>query len=320
LQKELAFIWHRNATVFGGFGRWPHAGPTTVGLPCNPTAIGGPLSEEMAAGPAPACGRRRYTVGSMRQARTSRAEVVVLKGIDYGETDKILTLYTLHGGKVRAVAKGVRRVTSKMGGHLDLLAHATVLLVHGRNLEIVTQGRGLHSFPHLREDLGRMAKAFYAVELVDRFTEDQQPNPDLFRVLVRTLERIDEAAEPDKALLLFTLQLLALSGYRPQFHQCVLCNTAIQPGNNYVAAALGGVLCPSCGPTQAIARPISTPALKLLRNFQTRGESMLDVPVGQQIIDEVDSALSAYVQFLLERRPKSAAFLDTVRRMDGAPA
>src|SRR2546421_9740831 len=79
----------------------------------------------------------------MRPAKTSRAEAVVLKAIDYGEADKILTLYTPSLGKVRAIAKGVRRVTSRMGGHLDLFAHATVLLVHGRNMEIVTEGRGL---------------------------------------------------------------------------------------------------------------------------------------------------------------------------------
>lgn len=252
----------------------------------------------------------------MRPAKTTRAEVVVLKAMNYGETDKILTLYTLGAGKVRAIAKGVRRSTSRMGGHLDLFAHATVLLVHGRNMEIVTQGQGLHGYPHLRDDLDRLAKACYAAELTDRFTEDANPNPELFRALVRVLERIDGGDAPERSLHLYELQLLALSGYRPQLQRCVLCDATIAPGANAFDPSLGGVLCPACGPAQRTARPISTPALKLLRNVQLRGEAMLDVPVGADVVDEVEYTLASYIQYLLERRPKSAAFLDTLRRLD----
>lgn len=263
---------------------------------------------------------RRYNEG-MRQAKTSRAEVVVLKAIDYGETDKILTLFTAGLGKVRAIAKGVRRSTSRMGGHLDLFAHATVLLVHGRNMEIVTQGQALHTFGHLRDDLARLAKACYAAELTDRFTEDHNPNPELFRALVRVLERIDGGEAPERSLHLFELQLLALSGYRPQLHRCVTCDATIEPGANSFDPGLGGVLCPACGPAQRTAHAISTPALKLLRNIQTRGEAMLDVPVGQDVVDEVEGTLALYIQYLLERRPKSAAFLETLRRgTEASPA
>lgn len=251
----------------------------------------------------------------MRSPKTTRAEVVVLKAMDYGETDKILTLYTPGMGKARAIAKGVRRTTSRMGGHLDLFAHATVLLVHGRNMELVTQGQSLHTFAHLREDLGRLARACYVAELVDRFTEDHSPNPELFRLLVRVLERIDGDETPELALRLFELQLLALSGYRPQLHRCVVCDAVIEPGANAFEPALGGVLCPTCAPAQGTARPISTPALKLLRNMQTRGEGMLAVAVPQAARDEAEGVLALYIQYLLERRPNSTEFLATVRRL-----
>ena len=75
----------------------------------------------------------------MSQPRVYRTEAVVLKGVDFGETDKVLTLYTLHQGKLRVVAKGVRRPGSRLGGHLDILTHSQLLLAHGRNLDIVTQ-------------------------------------------------------------------------------------------------------------------------------------------------------------------------------------
>src|SRR5579875_257206 len=135
----------------------------------------------------------------MRPAKTTRVEAAAPKGFDYGEKDRILTLYTSDLGKVRAIAKGVRRVTSRMVGHLDVLAHASVLLVHGRNMDIVTQGQTRHAFPHLRDDLAALAKACYVAELVDRFTEDGQPNRELFRVLVRALDHIN-AGDSDLAV------------------------------------------------------------------------------------------------------------------------
>lgn len=254
----------------------------------------------------------------MRPTKTSRSEAVVLKAMDYGETDKILTLYTPGLGKVRAIAKGVRRTTSHMGGHLDLFAHATVLLVHGRNMEIVTQGQGLHAFAGLRDDLDRLARACYAAELTDRFTEDGAPNPELFRALVRALDRIDTHDAPERALYLFELQLLALSGYRPQLHRCVTCDATIEPGANAFDPALGGVLCPQCAPRAASARPVSTAALKLLRNLQTRGEAMLAIAVDPTVMAEVEGLLGLYVHYLLERQPSSAAFVDTLRRVGSA--
>ena len=254
----------------------------------------------------------------MRTVKTSRVEAVVLKAIDYGETDKILTLFTPNLGKVRAVAKGVRRATSHMGGHLDLFAHSTVLLVHGRNMEIATQAQGRHVFAGLRGDLVRLAQACYAVELTDRLTADHNPSPELFRALVTALHRIEAGDAADTSLLLYQLQLLALAGYRPQFHRCVTCDTVIQPGANLFDAPLGGVLCATCGRSQPLALPITSDALKVLRNLQTRSEVMLAVTVPASVLQEVESTLARYTSYLLERRPRSAAFLDTLRRVDSA--
>jgi len=187
-------------------------------------------------------------------------------------------------------------------------------------MEIVTQGQARHTFPHLREDLAALTKACYVAELVDRFTEDGQANSALFRVLVRALEYINagDGARADAALRLFELQLLTLSGYRPQLRACVSCDTPIEPGANAFDPALGGVLCPACAPAHSSARPISTTALKLLRNLQTRGEAFLAMAVPQTALDEAESALGLYIQYLLERRPNAATFLDMLRRVESA--
>lgn len=236
--------------------------------------------------------------------------------MDYGERDKIVTLYTPDLGKIHAIAKGVRRSTSRMGGHVDLFAHASILLIHGRTLHTITQGQARQTFPHLREDLTALGQACLIAELVDRFVEDHNPHQDLFRALVRALEHINAEDTPGWTLILFQLQLLALVGYRPQLHRCVNCNTSIEPGENRFDVELGGVLCPQCGPVHRSARPIQDGALKALRNAQTRGESIFRVTLLPTARDEAAAVLALYVHYLLERRPNSATFLDLLGRLE----
>ncbi len=116
----------------------------------------------------------------MRHPRATRADAIVLRRLDYGEADRLITLYTIQQGKVRAIAKGVRRITSRMAGHLDLLTYSSVLLVKGRNLDLITQGQTIEGFSGLRGDVWRTTYACYLAELVDRFTEDGVPHAALF--------------------------------------------------------------------------------------------------------------------------------------------
>src|SRR5712692_10224619 len=109
----------------------------------------------------------------MRQQHSYSTEAIVLKRTDLGEADRILTLFTPAKGKIRAVAKGTRRPTSKLAGHLDLLTRSQLQVALGRNLDIVTQAEGRENFRYLRTELWHMTCGFYLAELVDRFIEDQ---------------------------------------------------------------------------------------------------------------------------------------------------
>src|SRR5579875_2374665 len=122
--------------------------------------------------------------------RLIRTEGVVLRRHDLGEVDRIVTLYTAHHGKLRAVAKGIRRPTSKLGGHLELFTHSQILLARGRNLDVITQVDTLDPFIGLRENLWRASQAYCAAELIDRLTEDHAENQPLFRLLISTFERV----------------------------------------------------------------------------------------------------------------------------------
>ena len=123
-----------------------------------------------------------------------KTEAVVLDRRDFGEADRLLTLFTPGMGKVRAIAKGARRTTSRLSGHIELFTHTYLFLATGRNLDIVTQSQLIHSHERLREDLWRAAMGFHIVELVNHFSEERLENPALWQALLAVLGRLDQGS------------------------------------------------------------------------------------------------------------------------------
>jgi DNA repair protein RecO (recombination protein O) len=162
---------------------------------------------------------------------TTRTEAVVLRHSDWGEADRILWLYTRQKGKIRAIAKGVRKIRSRKAGHLEPFTRAILLLAHGRDLPIVTQAETMEAYIPLRENLIRLGYAAYVVETLDRFTYEEDENPPLYRLLTDTLSRLNAgSAGPGRAVLDAFARSL---GYRPQLFNCVNCETEINPSTNF---------------------------------------------------------------------------------------
>ena len=131
--------------------------------------------------------------------RIYRTEAVIIRRSDFGEADRLLTLITPMG-KRRVVAKGARKTTSRLAGHIELFTHAGLLLAVGRNLDIVTQSTILHGFDTLRGDLRRIGAAYYTAELIDRLIEEEDENRPAFELLVATLTALDTTNNVDLAL------------------------------------------------------------------------------------------------------------------------
>lgn len=249
----------------------------------------------------------------MANSHLYRTEAIVLKRHDFGEADRIITLYTPHLGKLRAIAKGVRRPKSRLGGHVELFIHSNMLIAKGRNLDIVTQSENIHSFKHLREDLQRTSFACYVGEFVDQFTADHQENYPTYQLLLKTLETISEGRDPELAARFFEVQVLGYLGYRPQLQTCVRCNALVGPNSNFFSAVNGGVLCPECGPRDVRARSLTSNAFKMLRLLQSGDYAMasrvrLDTPLRR----ELQGITRGYIEFILEGQLKSASFLDNL--------
>lgn len=248
----------------------------------------------------------------MSRQRLYRTPAVILKRMDLGEADRIVTLFSRDEGKVRAVAKGVRRTTSRSAGHLEPFTLSDVLLAVGRELDIVSQADTLDAFREIREDLDLTTHAFYLTELVDLLTEDRSENRPVYEILVDGLCHL--RAEPDARLVLITfhLRLLEALGYRPELRECVTCRIVIEPDRNHFSALLGGVVCPTCGASEPTARAIGTSALKLLRFVQaTAGQRSVNVP--PHICREAEALLRDYAEHIVERRLRTPALMARIQ-------
>src|SRR6476619_8250453 len=141
-----------------------------------------------------------------------KSEAVVMKRIDLGEADKIVTIFTPHFGKLRVVAKGVRKVTSRLAGHVELFTRGQMLLAKGRNLDIVTQSETVDAYRPLHEDLSRIAHASYAAELLDKLTPDALENYPAYKLTVETFQHLCHDEDSDRVLRWFEVQLLGNLG------------------------------------------------------------------------------------------------------------
>jgi DNA repair protein RecO (recombination protein O) len=250
----------------------------------------------------------------MRSPRVYSTEAIVLRRIDYGEADRILTLFTPQKGKTHAIAKGVRRTTSRLAGHLEPFTRTQLLLATGRDLDIVTQAEARERLDHLRDDLWHASAAWYIAELVDRFLQDADPHPRLYRLFSQTLRRLDQgAARPAEsrgwlALRYYELHLLGELGYRPALHQCAGCDTPLTPIENGYSAELGGALCPQC--SRYAQRRITLDALKVMRLLQvSEWDAVPRLRIGPDLRGEIEAVLQSTLRFHLDRDLKSWSFL-----------
>jgi len=219
----------------------------------------------------------------------------VLRTLRLGEADRIVTVLLGGAGKVRAVAKGVRRTQSKLGGRVEPLVELSGLFWRGRELDVVSQVEAVDVHRRLREDLGRLAQALAMAEVVDALLPERQPVPELAAMLLGALRRLER--DPWELVApAFFLKVLVLEGSGPVVEACAACG-ASEPLVAFDLAR-GGVLCARCRSGQAI----SPEALGLLRAILggRLGAALGAVPTAATW--EVASLARASIEGVLERR------------------
>jgi DNA repair protein RecO (recombination protein O) len=206
--------------------------------------------------------------------RTYRTEAVVLRSFRLGEADRVLHLYTLDRGRVGAVAKGIRRTRSRVGGRLEPLSHVELQLHQGRGeLQTITTVDLIRSHRESREDSHRLGVALGGAEAMLRLFTEQEANPRAFAALLRFLELAGELEHPSRPTrpaleplgLAFQLKLLWLSGYQPHLDSCAECG-GVSPLVAYLPRA-GGAVCGACANG---AMPLSPEGLRAIEALLRR--------------------------------------------------
>jgi DNA repair protein RecO (recombination protein O) len=254
------------------------------------------------------------------RARLISTDAIALKRMDYGEADRIITIMTPDRGKIRVLARGVRRSTSRMAGHLELFSDAHLMLARGRELDTVTQASTVEPFRHLREDMTCVSYAYHIGELVDSLLQDHDPHAEVFRLLLEALAALDSAVEaPDLIARHFELHLLDLVGFRPELGECLGCSAEIRPEPNGYSVARGGVFCPACTVQEPSAVPIDVDTLKLLRYLQrTRRAQHVTVRSVGGAARDAERILRRHLEHVLERRLRAAEFVRIVAETTAA--
>lgn len=261
----------------------------------------------------------------MPAPRVYKTEAIVLRQRPLGDADRIVSLYTPLAGRIEAVAKGVRRPKSRIGGHVEPLAHCSLMLARGRSLDVVTQAQTIEGFGTLRDDLGLLAAGLYLAEMVDRFTEvgpGHDPDGRAYALLLWALRALDRGDDAALVCRFFEMRLLDALGYRPQLSECIACDRPLAQRDQYFAPHSGGALCHDCTAAEAgPVRPLSLRALKVLRLLQSKPyPEAARVRMPGELASELEAHLRDLVHAALDRDVRSEAFLDHLRRTSPPPA
>ena len=251
----------------------------------------------------------------MPNSRLYVTDAIVLSRFDYGEADRIMTLLTPVHGKFKAIAKGVRRPTSRLGGSLEPLAELRVALARGRTFDVVTQVQVTHAWLRLRDSLESAATAWYLAELADRSLEERHEAEALYALLRRAYELLDAGMESGRVARWYEMHLADELGVRPEVDRCVECYRMLEADESFRwVPPLGGVLCSRCPGPSAERAGLSVEALKLLKAYQRLDvEALAALRLPPAVEREVEAAMRDFLRVSLERDARSLEFLDEVR-------
>ncbi len=235
-------------------------------------------------------------------------EAIVLRTHKLGEADRIITLLTRHHGRVRAVAKGIRRTTSRFGARLEPCSYVEVQLAVGRSLDVITQAETRRPYAEaMYADYGRYTTAAVMLETAERLTaEEREPATQQFLLLVAALRALaEEAHEPGLILDSYLLRSLAVAGYAPTFDGCARCG--VEGPHRAFSPAAGGMVCADCRPA-GVALP-APETVRLLAALLTGEWADADASLARHR-REATGMVSAYLQWHLERALRSLPHVD----------
>ena len=252
-----------------------------------------------------------------------KTEALVLKQFDLGEADKIITFYTKDYGKVRAVAKGVRKSRSSMSGIVLPFNYNYMTFYQSGSLDRINQVKNIFSFSKLREDLTKMAYASFMAESIEKVGLENDPNQALFSLLLSSFHQLLKTDQEFIYIeLSFKIRLLAILGLKPELDNCISCNKElIYYKKNIFDIKHGGLLCKDCYKKivegSVIEKYIlfgeSVQVIKSL--FVTGLQPLPNLKISKQAYEQLDELINKFIQYHLDLKLKSFDFLNMIKNL-----
>lgn len=244
-----------------------------------------------------------------------KTEAILLRRQDLRETSLILTFYTKDFGKIKGIARGVRGVCGAAGGAShEILSLDEVVFYERKRADIFTisQCDLVDYFSSIRDDLTRLSYAAYMAELLDSVTGLSDPNRDAFRLLLDSFNLLSTGASPRRVARIFEIKALSLLGMMPELESCAVCGGATGEKARF-SFKNGGLICAKCAGQDRASSPILPGSVKFIGYVQSSPyDKAAKVKVAEQVGREVEAVLRKFLDFHVERRMKTVAFIRAI--------
>lgn len=240
------------------------------------------------------------------------SEAIVIGGHNLGEADRIVVFYTRRYGKVRAVAKGVRRIRSRFGGSLELFTHGRLVYFEKprTDLHSISEFGIIEPFQSLRDSLEILTAASVVAELAGVVGVEGEGSEELFSLLRNALQTLNREGEPTNLLRAFEIRLLKILGYLPELYKCVRCRGDLpSDGAQSFSLADGGLLCLLCRKEAIETMPLSPPALAFLRGVLQGRAGFSRPSLEPKSAEALKTLLQTFLEMKLGRKIRAARFL-----------
>lgn len=243
---------------------------------------------------------------------------IIIKNMDIGEVDKLVTFYTDEFGKISGVAKGIRRIKSKFGNKLEPLTYGILVFFEKKNQDLVriNEFEIINSFQKIKEDLKLVSYSLYLMELLDKSVEGREKNQELFRMFIDALEVIKQSSSDIETFMrIFEIRLLSVLGYKLQLNKCVLCNNISEKSLGFSPSS-GGIVCRRCQGKINDAQQISLGVVNFLKqSLKMKWENVNRLMIASNLKNELRQVLTLSISYHLEKDIKSLKFIDEVKEM-----
>ncbi len=248
--------------------------------------------------------------------RTYKTYGIVLRSYSMRESDRLVTVLTEDLGKVKIAVRGARKIKSRLGGHLQILNHALLLVSSSRTLDVVSGAEAKESFGFIKQNLPLLARSLYLMELTDAIIPEAVPQPSSYYCLLAALRLMNNQNEPNLITAYYELKVLQDNGYMPELYRCMKCGIEIVQGRHSFSASQGGVVCDDCESFSLNTRSLSVEGLKILRFFSRVSiDRALELRLSGYQHSEVKNLLGELIICVLEKKLNAPNFIEHLTKI-----